>query len=300
MITLGPTRAVAIGDTYGAQFEYRRDEWAHLNTGEFYSKHMTHLDLEPGKYTDDTQMSIAIAELMLTAVADEELPAEPAIAARFMNVYLRDPHVGYSKGMLAGIHKAHKERIPLEDICATFGKTEKSGAAMRATTIGMISNPKMLRQFARLQGSVTHQGSALKAAEAAALAAHYMLYKVGPRANLPTYITSKMQNMVWMEPWKRPVGAPGMDSTRAALTAVVQATSLKDLLIRSCAFTGDVDTVAAIAMGCAWAYDDLPNDLPDSLWDGLENGPYGRGYLTKLDNQLLEAFPVPAVARLAA
>ena len=61
----------------------------------------------------------------------------------------------------------------------------------------------------------------------------------------------------------------------------------------SVAFTGDVDTVAAIAMGAAWGYDDLPNDLPEALWDGLENGLWGRDALAQLDARLLYAYPRP-------
>lgn len=303
MITLGPVTAVAIGDAYGAQYEYRKgryEDYAATNTGEFLGGHPTHTDFKIGHYTDDTQMSIAIAELLLQAVKDEQLPTVPFIAQHFLDCYMRDIHAGYSKGMAAAMEKAYRSDIPLEIVCAQFGKSQKSGAAMRATPIGLLSNTKMVKSFANLQGTVTHEGSALKAAEAAALAAHYMLYKLGPRENLPTFITSRMQDMVWMEPWTRKVGSPGMESTRAALTAVVQATSLRDLLIRCVAFTGDVDTVAAIAMGAAWAYEDLPNDLPDSLWEGLENGPYGREYLKKLDEHLLATFPVPAVTNLAA
>ncbi len=303
MITLGPVTAVAIGDAYGAQYEYRKgryEDYAATNTGEFLGDHPTHTDFKAGHYTDDTQMSIAIAELLLQAAKDGQLPTAPFIAQHFLDCYMRDIHAGYSKGMAAAMEKAYRSDIPLEIVCAQFGKSQKSGAAMRATPIGLLPNPLYMRGFARKQGEVTHMGTALRAAEATAFAAQYMLYKLGPREHLLTFITNKMQEMKWMTPWSGKVGSLGMESTRAALTAVVQATSLRDLLIRCVAFTGDVDTVAAIAMGAAWAYEDLPNDLPDSLWEGLENGPYGREYLKKLDEHLLATFPVPAVAHLAA
>jgi hypothetical protein len=62
---------------------------------------------------------------------------------------------------------------------------------------------------------------------------------------------------------------------------------MSDLLRRCVAFTGDVDTVAAIALAAGAHCDDLVQDLPGHLVAGLENGPYGRDYLVELDASLL-------------
>lgn len=288
---LGPLVAVAIGDTYGAQYEYRKQPWEQPNTGEMYSRHPTHTDLIPGKYTDDAQMSLAIADVVqvlgtLNPAGRFDFP----LGQLFVDAYMRDPRAGYSGGMLEAIQKSVRTGISLEQICMTHDKTERSGAAMRATPIGLLPDMDMVRDFARYQGTVTHKDTALDAAEAAALASHYMLYRLGARKDLPQFLADTTGNGIWLEPWCDPVGNPGMDSTRAALTAVVQATSLRDVLIRSIAFTGDVDTVGAIAMGAAWAYPDLPNDLPYSLWDGLENGTYGRDFLRDFDTRMLAQF----------
>ena len=56
----------------------------------------------------------------------------------------------------------------------------------------------------------------------------------------------------------------------------------------SIAFTGDVDTVAAVALGVGCCSDEVKNDLPDFLYEQLEDGGYGLTYLRKLDAQLLE------------
>jgi ADP-ribosylglycohydrolase len=57
---------LAVGDAYGAAFEYAPLELirAH-NSASYYSKHPRH-SLAPGCYTDDTQMSIAVAEAILS------------------------------------------------------------------------------------------------------------------------------------------------------------------------------------------------------------------------------------------
>jgi ADP-ribosylglycohydrolase len=70
------------------------------------------------------------------------------------------------------------------------------------------------------------------------------------------------------------------------MTAVVRNHSLADLLIDCIDFGGDVDTVAAIAMAAAACADDVNQTIPPMLWDGLENGPYGRDYLIGLDARL--------------
>ena len=75
-------------------------------------------------------------------------------------------------------------------------------------------------------------------------------------------------------------------SVRAAITAISLSTTLSDLLRNCVAFTGDVDTVAAIALGAASCCNQFPNDLPAFLDADLENGSYGRDYIAKLDVKL--------------
>ena len=55
-------------------------------------------------------------------------------------------------------------------------------------------------------------------------------------------------------------------------------------------FTGDVDTVSAIAISCASQSIEIEQDLPKSLFDGLENNTYGRDYLIFLDEKLKNKF----------
>jgi hypothetical protein len=51
--------------------------------------------------------------------------------------------------------------------------------------------------------------------------------------------------------------------------------------------SGDVDTVAAIALAAGSCSVELTADLPGHLLTHLENGRYGRDYLARLDRQLL-------------
>jgi ADP-ribosyl-[dinitrogen reductase] hydrolase len=55
-------------------------------------------------------------------------------------------------------------------------------------------------------------------------------------------------------------------------------------------FSGDVDTVGAIAMAAAAYSPEIKEDLPQHLYDKLEDGPYGHKYIKKLDKQLFEMY----------
>ena len=76
-------------------------------------------------------------------------------------------------------------------------------------------------------------------------------------------------------------------SVRAAITAVMRNDSLSELLQDCIAFTGDVDTVAAIALAAASCSEEIIQDLPAHLIAGLENGSYGKDYIVALDTELM-------------
>ncbi|MEB3278367.1 MAG: hypothetical protein VKK42_05525 [Lyngbya sp.] len=78
----------------------------------------------------------------------------------------------------------------------------------------------------------------------------------------------------------------GWECVQAAVTAIVRNHSLSKILQDCVAFTGDVDTVAAIALGAASCSQEVTQDLPSHLFEGLENGKYGRDYIRELDQKL--------------
>jgi ADP-ribosylglycohydrolase len=62
-------------------------------------------------------------------------------------------------------------------------------------------------------------------------------------------------------------------------------------LLKACvALSGDVDTVAALALGLAACSPEYERNLPDGLLRDLEDGPYGRDYLQELDLSLRKRF----------
>jgi ADP-ribosylglycohydrolase len=89
---------LAIGDAYGAGFEYVDAKMIHRqNDLSRYVKHPRH-NIQPGSYTDDTQMSLAIAEAIVSGE-----PWEPGmLVRRFVEVFKRDPREGYAIGFYIG------------------------------------------------------------------------------------------------------------------------------------------------------------------------------------------------------
>ncbi|WNV86944.1 ADP-ribosylglycohydrolase family protein [Umezawaea sp. Da 62-37] len=278
---------LAVGDAYGAGFEYAEPDFvlAH-NTLRAYVDNPVHPDLVAGRYTDDTQMSIAVAEVLASD--------GPWTAARFADAFVtafrRDPRVGYARGFQALLPE-------LPDGAALLARirpdSDKSGAAMRAAPVGLLASVDDVLRTTAVQARITHNTpDGVKAAQAAALAVHYCHRTLGPVAEIGHWLDGLLPSGEWATPWTGPVGSKGLMSVRAAVTALASTTSMSALLRACVAFTGDVDTVATIALAAASRSTEITQDLPGVLLEGLERGPYGYDYLADLDTRLLGALGV--------
>jgi ADP-ribosylglycohydrolase len=271
---------LAVGDAYGAGFEYAPEELVRThNTATHYIKHPRH-DIAPGCYTDDTQMSLAIAEAL---VAGDPWTPE-ALASRFVQVFKRDPRPGYSRRLYPFLQEVNSG----PELLARINRdSDRSGAAMRAAPLGVLPTVEAVVGHCRVQAAITHNTTAaIDAATAAALMSHYFLYQLGPIKDVGQFLECQVPGP-WSAPWQGKVGAQGQMSVRAAVTAVMRNKRLSVLLRDCIAFTGDVDTVATIALAAASASPEYEQDLPESLVLSLDNGPYGRDYLAAVDRQLL-------------
>lgn len=271
---------LAIGDAYGAGFEYAADRIVReRNDGATYIRHPRHA-IEPGCYTDDTQMSLAIAE----ALAEGDPWTRESLAERYVAVFKRDPREGYAARFYALLTEVSDGA---ELLARLVPDSARSGAAMRAPPIGVLADTAEVVRRAELQARITHDTpDGVAAAVASALCTHYFVHRRGPKAELGDYLVAQVPGP-WAEPWRGKVGMLGVDSVRAAVTAVVAHASMAELLRACIAYTGDVDTVATIALAAGACSEEIAQDLPASLYDGLENGRYGRDYLTALDARLM-------------
>jgi len=278
---------LAVGDAYGAGFEYvdaamiaRHNDLTH------YVTHPRHAIL-PGCYTDDTQMSIAVTEALVSG----EPWSRELLAERFVAAFKRDPREGYAGRFYQFLQEAPDGRAFLARIRPD---SDKSGAAMRAAPIGVLPTVPEVIARCTLQARITHDTvDGVNAAVAAALSAHYLLYDLGPKARLGDFLSQHVPGE-WARPWHGKVGSKGLMSARAAVTALMRCDGMRQLLQMCVDFTGDVDTVAAIALAAGACSREIAQDLPENLTVTLENRAYGRDYLIALDRQLLALAEPPA------
>ena len=270
---------LAIGDAYGAGFEYAASSFVReRNRATDYVRNPTHPQVRPGSYTDDTQMTIAVAEVLL----GHRPFTREAFADAFVRAFRRDPRAGY-----AG--RFHDLLVTLKDGADLLARirpySDKSGAAMRALPLGLLPSLEEVREVTQRQARITHDTpDGVRAAEAAALMAFYFVNNLGSRQGLADYLEAILGRS-WGG-WKGKVGAQGWMSVRAAVTAVMGHTSLTSLLRACVDFEGDVDTVACLALGAASLSREYTHDLPAALLEGLEDGAYGRRYLVDLEASL--------------
>lgn len=262
----------AIGDTYGAAFEFA--------SRSFIEKENTLTKFVTEKYTDDTQMAIGVTELIL----ENQEWTSINIANKFVEVFQRDFRKGYARRFSQLMTEVKDGQELLHRI---IPKSERNGAAMRAYPIGIFEDEKDVLAKAKIQGEVTHQTKkAIDAAEAIALMSHYFRYQKGSKNQLLEYLAD-VQGRVWKPNWYGEVRIDGEETVEAVLYVFEKTNTLKDALQKSIHLGGDTDTVASLALAIGSLTDEFENDLPQWMYDDLENEKYGKDYMVNLDKRLL-------------
>lgn len=270
---------MAIGDAYGAGFEFSSyNIIKKYNTGKTYTNH-SKSRIPLGHYTDDTQMALALCELMLSG----QDWTHKNIAKAFLGAFHRDKRKGYAQGFYTFLENT---RTPQEFLKNIKPWSDKSGAAMRSAPLGYFSTISEVIGKTHIQASLTHNTYAgINSALAVALSSHYFIYNLGTKKDLIPFLSAYIPGY-WNKTWNGPVSVLGMDCVKAALSVVQSSTSLTELLVNCVNFTGDTDTVACIAFGIASHCKEIQDDLSDSLYVDLENNLYGKDYLEGIDGQL--------------
>lgn len=271
----------AIGDAYGAGFEFADMQTIKLKNN------ITQYEFHPlfssiyKRYTDDTQMSMGIAELLIENSEWTLL----SIANKFVDVFKRDPREGYAKHFYSLLCEINSGQELIDKIVPD---SERNGSVMRVYPVGIINNEREILEKAKLQSQVTHNTEkAIVSAQAAALTTHFFLYEKGLRSQLLDYLY-EMQKVNWIADWQGEVGVNAIQTVQALLTVLVKENSLKDMLKKSVDFGGDVDTVASLALAIGSLDTNIENNLPAWLYEEIENGKYGKDYICGLDKELFK------------
>jgi len=277
---------IAIGDAYGAGFEFcSREKIERSNTLASYVDH--ELGIAAGCYTDDTQMSIAISEVLLS----EASATSATFADAFVRCYKRDRRKGYAKGMQALLDECPdgsslRSRIKPE--------SRRNGAAMRSVPLGLIPDKSLLLSVAEEQAAITHNtAEGILSSRVVALISHLLLYEQAKLSSLPRLVQEEL-GFELLSNWQQEVECDAIQTLHAVNTALQRNRRTSDLLIDCVNFGGDVDSVAAIAMGLASLSPEYASEVPKVLREGLEAGSYGTSFLQRLDAALAEKFTVLA------
>jgi len=308
---------MAIGDAYGACFECTSNDFVARNNDLNYEIHPRVLrrypaDKQPtlvpaGCYTDDTQMSIGIVEMMLDKTFDWH--DKEAMADVFLKCFKQDERRGYTPYLFLTLMNSKSGKELLSKL---NGDSDKSGAFMRAAPIGLYSDLDEVKEKAVLQAIVTHDSwVGRNSAIGAAMMAHYFYHDLGPKngmiqwlkdnhfkhtlfAEKPFLVPSDTNpEGVEVKPWKQDkrVRVHGWDCFEAAVYVINECETMSEVLHLCVALGGDSDTVAAVAAAVASCSKEIDQDIPSQLIEGFEDGPFGHKFLAELDIQLKEAFP---------
>ncbi|MBI3632145.1 MAG: ADP-ribosylglycohydrolase family protein [Candidatus Vogelbacteria bacterium] len=315
---------IGIGDAYAMATEYiklPRDQ-ALLNEVlkfEKYHQHPTHLDVLPGYYTDDTEMSVANALVLI----ENEPPYTPLM---FANAWVREFVRG---GMRKGYSRKFQEFLERTKTGAEFlanvnPNSNKNGAAMRAVPFGVLRTVPEVLEVSTMQAKITHNTpEGLFSARVVALMSHYALYEkpasylfesslIGTRdyclLNLPKEDLEKYGYIFDLKNhWDTAV--VGNDRQSVAISTVHAVVSfiatysppnLRLLLSRIIEMGGDTDSVAAIVLGLVGGRmeDEVrricnnTSRFPDFMAINLEHGnpKTGAKYLLDVGTQLMDKF----------
>lgn len=257
---------------------------------ERYLKHPTYHKLDAGMYTDDTQMSIAVSEVLLANKAPEKRDFSNA----FFDVFKRDQRDGYSRAFQEILEKA-QSADELRSLIVPA--SDKNGAAMRSIPLGVISDvPKMIHTAAN-QAMITHATpGGITSSVCIALMSHFALYDERSVSHMYDWCCQHLKSFEFFkEPWEGPVKASndkqqigvGMITAHAVHTLVTTKTSLMDIMKQVIEWGGDTDSVAALAWGIASTRlqdEQLPAFFEESLESGRQ---YGVPFLKDLGQRLM-------------
>ena len=235
---------VIIGDIAGSRFE-----WHNHKSKDFDL--LSHL--QGCKVTDDSIMSLAIAQALLESSNNDRLSEQTICAMQLLG--RKYPNAGYGGHFHKWIHSDNPQPYN------SFG----NGAAMRVSACGFVANNiDEAKMLARIVTAVTHNHSeGLKAAEAVAVAI-YMARNGSSIFEIRDYITKNYYDINFTLDAIRPTytfDVTCQGSVPQAFEAFFESTSFEDAIRNAISIGGDSDTIAAITGSLAEAYYGIPTDI---------------------------------------
>ena len=236
-----------LGDIIGSPYEFDRGD----KTKDFP------LFCRESEFTDDTVMTIAVAEALLDAQPKAE---DDWIRRRLISSMkkwgAKYPDAGYGTGFMLWLIKENTKPYN------SFG----NGSAMRVSAAAWIyNNIESVRHAARLTAEVTHNHpEGIKGAQATASA--IFLARTGhSKAEIKTYIEREFgydlsRTCDEIRPGYRHVESC-METVPEAITAFLEGDRFEDVIRTAVSLGGDCDTLTAIAGSIAEGFYGVPEEL---------------------------------------
>lgn len=244
-----------LGDIIGSPYEFDRGN----KSKEFP------LFSEESTYTDDTVMTIAVAEAFMDAPEDES-EIKKRLVASMQKWGHRYPGAGYGLRFCDWLEA--DEPQPYN----SFG----NGSAMRVSSVAWLYNDlDTVRRMARLSAEVTHNHpEGIKGAEATASA--IFLARTGhSKAQIKAYIEDHFQydlsrSINEIRPNYHHVESC-QETVPEAITAFLEGESFEDVVRTAVSLGGDCDTLTAIAGSIAEGFYGVPEELKRECRNRLPN-----------------------------
>lgn len=236
-----------------------------------------------GHYSDDTQMTIAIAKLIMGNFDW----TQKTVLSSFLDTFKADPRKTYSPHMYNSLIGSSS----VEDLASKIScDSTRNGAAMRSAPIGLVKSVDEVKRLARIQAESTHNTfEGIVTSQAVALSVNYFLHQNGRKAGLQDYLYAQTGEFFRAD-YKDRVPCDAIETLDASISIVMRSSTLSDVLINSVSLGGDTDTVSIISCAIAYFSSEMVNDLPEFLFNDIENGEFGKEYLIKLDCSLEDKF----------
>jgi poly(ADP-ribose) glycohydrolase ARH3 len=288
---------LAVGDAVAAPYEGLTGDnifWGHGSPPDLVAQAGT----ETLYYTDDTEMTVAVAEVL----AEHGRITEDALVKAFAASY--HPERGYGRGARLVI-EAMQEGGDWRGIAATHfpGGSFGNGAAMRVAPVGLLFSDDLDRVWeeSRLSALPTHvHPLGIEGAQLLAVAVALAL-RPGPLDRKAFYRELRRRATTDEFRWHLEVATKlrprdsvaglgnSLPAHRSVITSiacfVASPTAYETVLARALALGDDTDTLAAMAGALVGAHG---GEVPARLVAALEDGPKGRGHIESLAARLWE------------
>ncbi len=237
-----------LGDMIGAPYEFDRSP--KVKEFPLFSRRSA--------FTDDTVMTIAVAEALMDSLGKTDEEIRKALVSSMLKWGKRYPDAGYGGMFYQWLHEKNPKPY------GSFG----NGSAMRVSSAGWLSDTiGETRRIARLTAEVTHNHpEGIKGAEATA-SAIFLARSGWSKEKIRDYITEEFGYDLSRTCDEIRPGYRHIETCQAtvpeAITAFLAGEDFEDVIRTAVSLGGDCDTLTCIAGGMAEAFYGIPREIEE-------------------------------------